>query len=579
MIGIYCRISKRKEDGKDVSIATQKEEGIKFASSINLGYRFFVDEGISGTKDEIEDRPGFAELFRAMEKDEITGVYCIDQSRLERNPKIWQLFQIAIIKNECKFYPNGIETDLNDPVTRMASGVISLANELYASLTSKKVKLAIYKNALSGKSHGLTAYGYQKDTKGYLEINKEQARVIKKIYQLSLKGTGCYTIANILNNEGMPTKFNSFQGEISREDEYTGTVTKFKKEDVRWRGNVIHDMIINPIYKGSRQWKNDDIKVPAIVDEELWEKVNKNLQNNKKFVGKKEEYNYLLNGLVYCKDCEREIRGKKRLKGNDNAYKCKGKSYPNSKCDNSRGISIPKLETFIITHLFISKDLKKHLSSIKINTDEVDGLNKQLTKNKSQLEGIEKRITKTYDLLLDPDFTDNERIKLEFKRLSKAKEDLSKTIEIIENKLLERTSNNRKKRFEKLINGYSSTLDFTNIKRLVLSLIECINIKHVKEKKGGYFLITIIYKGFDEATIYRTNWTAMDWYWIQRISIISNSDKKDLVSVSDKMIVLNNPIKSSDKSSKGFQKANPNSISILNYSKISLEKEELIMFD
>jgi hypothetical protein len=114
---------------------------------------------------------------------------------------------------------------------------------------------------------------------------------------------------------------------------------------------------------------------------------------------------------------------------------------------------------------------------------------------------------------------------------------------------------------------------------LVHSLIERINIKHIKEKKGGYFLITIIYKGFDEATIYRTNWTAMDWYWIQRTSIISNSDKKDLVSVSNKMTVLNNPITSSEKSSKGFQKANPNSISILNYSKISLEKEELIMFD
>jgi hypothetical protein len=71
----------------------------------------------------------------------------------------------------------------------------------------------------------------------------------------------------------------------------------------------------------------------------------------------------------------------------------------------------------------------------------------------------------------------------------------------------------------------------------------------------------------------------MDWYWIQRTSIISNSDKKDLVSVSNKMTVLNNPITSSEKSSKGFQKANPNSISILNYSKISLEKEELIMFD
>lgn len=48
MLAIYCRISKHKEKGKDVSIAVQKKQGIEFAQSLGLEYQIFVDEGISG---------------------------------------------------------------------------------------------------------------------------------------------------------------------------------------------------------------------------------------------------------------------------------------------------------------------------------------------------------------------------------------------------------------------------------------------------------------------------------------------------------------------------------------------------
>jgi site-specific DNA recombinase len=116
-------------------------------------------------------------------------------------------------------------------------------------------------------------------------------------------------------------------------------------------------MIINPIYKGKRKWNKEYFDIPeSIIDPEFWDKVNLNLKKNKKNAGKKTRYHYLLNGLVYCGNCGNEYRGKKRLKGRDNAYKCKGKHSHYRTCEDSRGLSIPRLETFIIKHLFISRD-------------------------------------------------------------------------------------------------------------------------------------------------------------------------------------------------------------------------------
>ena len=78
MIGIYCRISKHKEKGKDVSIETQLQAGIAFAKTEGIEFKSFVDEGISGTKDEIKDRPEFALMLDSIKKGLITKVFCFD---------------------------------------------------------------------------------------------------------------------------------------------------------------------------------------------------------------------------------------------------------------------------------------------------------------------------------------------------------------------------------------------------------------------------------------------------------------------------------------------------------------------
>ncbi len=43
MLGIYCRISRLKEDGKDRSIDDQRLTGIEFAKKNNLEYKVYID--------------------------------------------------------------------------------------------------------------------------------------------------------------------------------------------------------------------------------------------------------------------------------------------------------------------------------------------------------------------------------------------------------------------------------------------------------------------------------------------------------------------------------------------------------
>ena len=45
--------------------------------------------------------------------------------------------------------------------------------------------------------------GYDKDENGKLIVNKEQAKIVKRIYKLFEEGYNCSQISNILEREGV----------------------------------------------------------------------------------------------------------------------------------------------------------------------------------------------------------------------------------------------------------------------------------------------------------------------------------------------------------------------------------------
>ena len=508
MLAIYCRISKKKEEGKDTSIETQQSYGVAFADKHLMKYQIWADRGYSG---QTEDRPAFQEIIKKIKKGKIKAVWVLDQSRLERNEAIWVMFQTLILQHDVTYYINGNKYDITDEGIRLAASIMSSVNASYARTTSKKVKDSYASRVTAGKWVGLTPYGYTTNEKGLLVIEKYEAKVVKRIFDLSLAGSGAYTIANLLNAENVPTKYNRYKGTISKVDAYTRTVKEFSKESIKWRGNVISDMIRNPIYKG--QWitnsgkENEIIRdAPVIINEELYDRVIANLEKNKKSVGKRAEYHYLLNGLIRC-DCGREMRGKKRLKGKDSAYKCGGGT------SNCRGMNIAKLETFIIHHLFISKGLEEFLTNQPKSGDAV--LNQLKSKFESrtvELRKIELKLKRLLMMSNDEDLKDDIDIKEEYKKAKKRKTELVETISNLEEEIYSIENNLATTRLSYVIANFTIDQPFDTIKRSVHTLVENIEVSFDSSKRT--FNMQIKYKGFDEISVFEVDTMLMKWRWL-----------------------------------------------------------------
>jgi site-specific DNA recombinase len=546
MLGIYCRTSRAREE--KYTLETQKAGGLKCAKDLGLDYLFYIDDGITGTKDE-NIRNGLALLFSDMKKGKITAVYCFDQSRIERNTDIWDVFSIHCLSQDIKFYPAGNFYDLEDPALRMAAQMISISNNFYTHQTSIKVKDANARKAAEGKTHGLKAYGFKKGEGNKYEIDDNEAKYVRLMYQMSIDGIGSYSIANHLNDQNIPTKYSGNfkdKGVIKRRNKYTKELVEFKKKEVKWRGNVIADMLKNPIYKGYRIWNvhKDKIeiidgkkikskiivdtiigKVPAIVSEELWESVQKNfLKNKKESIGKKAQYHYLLNGLVFCERCGNKYWGKKRLKGNDNAYKCLSKVYPNPKCDN-RGLSLPKLETFVLQYLQRKPLSSQVIKAIPIPFTSLEK-NKEIRSKKltefAKITNSIKNLTNQLD--------ESNKIKEVLDKLtsmSNKRKFLGEDISILDKKIAdeELLSPNHeiiKEGRRKISMLPKINADFLEIQKTVFQLVDWISIEYINKEKPAYYKVKIKLKGLQYIDEYKVDFHLNEWkqisYYISKVN-------------------------------------------------------------
>jgi site-specific DNA recombinase len=514
MLGIYCRHSKTKKEGKDTSISTQQKYGKELAEFLKLDYEYYIDKGLSGTS--VEKRDEMLRLLEDIKKGKITAFYAYDQDRVERDTSFWLEFCTIIISNNVRYFENKREIDLTDPSSAMSTTMKSAFSAYYAAQTSKAVKNSIKRNAERGKVRGILPYGYTKDKEGFVIKQIEQAKVVERIYDLSLSGIGVYSISNILNSENIPTKFNEFEGTIKRKADKYHSEKTFKKSDVRWRGNVVYDMIKNEAYKGIKRVGNIIVEIPPIVTDETWNKAVENLEKNKKNVGPKTQYHYLLNGLIYCHHCGRPVIGKKRLKGRDNAYKCIGKRYPNPDCTESRGLSIPKLETFIIKMLFESHDLTEYFLNLPEKEGKIDIYSRKLKEAQKDLKEVKKIIFNTDHLVINAPPERQERFLRILDENERKQKLLIQSIADLEVKIDESTKTERDKILKHVTDEYNKELSFEGLKDLVHLVVEKMALKHVTKVKDNiekpHHLLYIKYKGFEEEMLISTkNYDAYIW--------------------------------------------------------------------
>ena len=302
-IAAYCRVSTDKADQLN-SLEAQKEFFSEYTKRTgDTLVRLYADEGISGTK--IKNRKEFLRMMADAEHGLFEMVVVKDISRFARNT-------VDLLQNVRKLKSLGIETQfLTANMTSMGNSEFvltifgALAQEESAN-TSKRVKFGKKMNAEKGRVPNIV-YGYDKTIGDYfnLTINKEEAQVVRQIYQWYTKeGYGAAKIANMLNEKGLKTKRNCKWSQnatcrILTNELYTGKIINGKQE-------------VSDFLTGQRKEKDETewivVERPElrIIDDETYEQAQEILRSRHDAFNishERQSNKHLFSTLIKCKEC------------------------------------------------------------------------------------------------------------------------------------------------------------------------------------------------------------------------------------------------------------------------------------
>ena len=80
ILHIYRRVSTNEQTNK-YSLGNQLESGIKKSKELDMDYKDWNEEGVSGSSEKIEDREVLQELYLKLQLGEIKNLYVFDGSR------------------------------------------------------------------------------------------------------------------------------------------------------------------------------------------------------------------------------------------------------------------------------------------------------------------------------------------------------------------------------------------------------------------------------------------------------------------------------------------------------------------
>lgn len=202
----------------------------------------FTDDAISGQGKMTHLRSQYIALRQAIRAGEIDVLVCDQQCRLARNAKESLDFLDDLRKHNVRLLTaDGF--DSNDGASQLLFGIKSVFSEFFVDETRHRVFRSMNGEFDRGNMVTAIPYGYEVDVvrsnaTGMTQwaIHKEQAEVVREIFQNRKNGMSLNQIAAILNGKGVPT---------SRQD---GSEKK-----LYWRAAAMWRMLENPMYKGLYQ--------------------------------------------------------------------------------------------------------------------------------------------------------------------------------------------------------------------------------------------------------------------------------------------------------------------------------------
>ncbi|MBI9009321.1 MAG: recombinase family protein [Tenericutes bacterium] len=309
----YARVSTNKEI-QETSLALQIQTYTKMINK-NAEWNFvgvYSDQGKSGTN--IKYRNQLNLMVTLAKAGNIDMIITKSISRFARNT----IDCLSIIQ-ELKEYNTEVWFEKEnissfDPKIEFVISVLAGMAEEEARIISENVKWGVRKRFQQGQIHLVTSQvlGYQRDKDNNIIIDDAEAIIVRKIYELYLKGYSYNSICTYLTKKGLKTKLKGVN--------YNSTGIRNILINEKYTGNALLQKSARRAVGNKNQMKEQNFLPkyyvknthPAIISEDKWNKVQdlrkqkgirynhtldkKTLRNQKKNVS-------IYNNFIKCPRC------------------------------------------------------------------------------------------------------------------------------------------------------------------------------------------------------------------------------------------------------------------------------------
>jgi site-specific DNA recombinase len=373
----YARVSTEEQAKEGVSIDTQLSALRKYADL--MGWEIageYVDPGVSGATD---DRPGFKHLMMDARKHQFDIIAVSKLDRFFRNLRLLLNYVHEFDESGIKFVSISESLDTSTPFGKFAVQIMGVIAEFERERIAERIRDGRRYRTSQGKwTAGSTLYGYKWLPKEQRwEIIEKEAEVVRYIYHLYLEDKlGIMQITPRLYKDGYRARRGGTFG-----------------------SGIIHRILSHPAYKGLHPL---GIKMPVIVDEDIWNKVEKKRQNARRVRG--EIRGWLLQGLCTCGLCGRKLACSQKKGEKFRKYLCRGKyaaNHPdgsapcllsNWKADDLEVLVWQKIQDAINKPDVMKEYINKALADLEAKKtqtgDEVQEIEHQLESVRAKLERL-----------------------------------------------------------------------------------------------------------------------------------------------------------------------------------------------
>lgn len=441
-----------------------------WANTMNMEVVKVFAETISGFKDK---RSELESLKAYIKNHNIKHILCFELSRIGRST-LHTLKEIDYFRTEgvnIHLKKEGINTLSNDATTKLLLSVLSSVSELEVSTFKERSKRGMKSAVLKGKPvfFSTNPYGYTTDENGIIAIEENEAKVVKMMFQMAIRGDTLYSIAQHLNSLEVPTRLKK----LGRKRKYLDG----SEGETKWTPTTVTRVLKRTLYKGVRIYKDLEIPVPAIVSEDDWNKVQQRFADNIGYLNNT-KHKYLFKSKIRCGRCKRMITTHiiRRKNSRDTLYyECEGYKKVNNPCPDKRiSLSIELVDKSLYEVLFNHKYIKEIMAIESSQALQKEDKIKQLEYFQSEINDLGNKGRRLKKLYADGHYT-YEEFQREIGSVNNLVTGIENKISVIKNELITLEKIDP----EEIIETYKASGDY-NIKReFILKYVNEVNMYRI----------------------------------------------------------------------------------------------------